>query len=250
MKTTQYLRQEKAITAADSGGIRERWLWGLRLLNDPEAMSSERSLRHGAADQLVAAAGVDAKGRNRLNAQEIQRRLRCARAYKTEAEIREALTDFGTWDELARAGFPAYEAPEGEPLADYRTEAERKRDHARALADQLGEQGALFPLSDFEPITTTLKDLAAYAAEMAELTARFAERDRQRQEYLDGLIEAAGGDLSVTWQVAHERLTDSPAVWSEPGPAVSTSAGPGPHSPARRDPVHMGPAIATTGGPV
>ena len=208
MKTTQYVRQEKSIAAADSGGIRERWLWGLRLLRDPEAMASEKSLRHGVADQLIAAAGVDAKGRRRLNAQEIQRRLRCARAYKTEAEIREALTDFGTWDELARAGFPAYEVPEGEPLADHRTEAERQRDHARALTALVGEQGALFPLSDFEPVTTTLKDLVAYAAEMAELTERFAARDRERHQYLERLIAAADGDLSMTWQDAHDRLDD------------------------------------------
>lgn len=212
MKTTQYVRQEKAIAAADSGGIRERWLWGLRLLRDPEAMSSPSSLRHGVAEQLIAAEGVDSKGRNRLGEQEIQRRLRCARAYKTESEIRAALTDFGTWDELARAGFPPYERPEGEPLADHRTEAERQRDHARALAEIIGEQGTLFPLSDFEPTLTPLKDLAAYAEQMAELTQRFAERDRKRREYLERLIDAADGDLSVTWAEAHERLGDEPPL--------------------------------------
>jgi hypothetical protein len=30
MKTTQYVQQEKAIAAADSGGIRQRWLWATR----------------------------------------------------------------------------------------------------------------------------------------------------------------------------------------------------------------------------
>ncbi|MDG4784376.1 hypothetical protein O7626_41055 [Micromonospora sp. WMMD1102] len=212
MKTTQYVRQERAISAADSGGIRERWLWGLRLLRDPEAMSSEKSLRHGVADQLIAAAGKDARGRNRLGEQEIQRRLRCARAYKTEAEIRAALTDFGTWDELARAGFPAYEAPEGEPPADHRTEAERERDAARALLDLIGEQGALFPASDFEPTTTPLKDLKAYADEMEELTGRFVERDRKRRAYLDSLIAAVDGDLGATWQEAQERLDSKAAA--------------------------------------
>lgn len=212
MKTTQYVRQEKAITAAEAGGIRERWLWGLRLLNDQEAMSSERSLRHGVSEQLIAAAGTDAKGRTRLNDQEIQRRLRCARAYKTEAEIRTAVTDFGTWRELVSAGFPPYGVPEGEPLADFRTDAERKRDHARALIDLIGEQGSLFPLSDFEPIATPLKELAAYAEEMAELTERFAARDRDRRAYLDRLIEAADGDLDVTWAEAHARLGDGTEI--------------------------------------
>jgi len=205
VKTAQYIRQEKAIATADTSGIRERWLWGLRLLRDTEAMSSPTSLRHGVAEQLIAAAGRDAKGRNRLGVQEIQRRLRCARAYRTEFEIRAALTDFGTWDDLARAGFPDFDAPEGEPVADHRTDAERQRDHARALADIFGEQGTLFPLADFEPTATPLKDLQAYAEEMAELTSRFRKRDEERRAYLDVLILAAAGDLSVTWQDAHQR---------------------------------------------
>lgn len=234
MKTTQYLRQEKAIAAADSGGIRERWLWGLRLLRDRDAFASGSSqLKPGRADELIKA--VTATGR-KLSEREIQYRLRAARAYSTEAEIAQALAEFPSWTALINSGFPKYEAPEGEPLADHRTEAERKRDHARALADQLGEQGALFPLSDFEPVTTTLKELAAYADEMAELTARFAERDSQRQAYLAGLVEAAGGDLSMTWQDAHERLTDSPAHFPgpEPGAAGVDVAAPGPQQPKEK----------------
>lgn len=220
MKTTQYLRQEKAIGAADSGGIRERWLWGLRLLSDPDAIAPAGGLRHGVAEQLTAMAGKTPKGRNRLGEQEIQRRLQCARTYKTETEIREHLTDFESWDALCRAGFPAYEVPPDEPLADYRTQAERDHDHARALVDLIGEQGALFPLRDFEPVTTTLKELVAYAEQQEELTARFVEHGRKRRAYLNSLIEAADGDLSATWQEAHDRLligneplTDAEPMW-------------------------------------
>jgi hypothetical protein len=213
MKTTQYVKQEQAIAAADKGGIRERWLWGLRLRRDPDAMSSEKSLRHGITDRLIAEAA--ARGL-KLTDQEIQRRLRCARAYKTEAEIREALTHFATWDELARAGFPPFEVDPGEPPADHRTKAERDHDHARALIDLIGDQGTLFPLSAFEPVVTTLKELQEYADEMAELTRRFADRDERRGAYLDRLIKAADGDLSVTWQEAHNRL---PADEPEPDPA-------------------------------
>lgn len=204
MKTTQYVRQEKSIAAADSGSIRERWLWGLRLLRDPDAFSPGSSqLKPGRADELVRAAAAAGL---KLTDREIRYRLQCARAYPTEAQIRNAGSEFQGWTELRAAGFPAFDAPEGEPPADHRTDAERKRDHARALADQLGDQGALFPLSDFEPITTTLKELTAYAAEMAELTERFAARDRERQSYLSALIAAADGDLSMTWQDAHDRL--------------------------------------------
>lgn len=203
MKTTQYVRQEKAIASADAGGIQQRWMWGLRLLRDPEAMSSEKSLKHGVADQLIAAAKANGI---KLSEQEIQRRLRCARAYPTEAEMRHAVTDFDTWRDLVGAGFPAYVAPDGEPLADHRTEEEKKHDRARALLDIIGTQGTLFPLDRFEPTESTLKELLEYAEQGEELTARFLEHDRKRREYLESLIGAAGGDLSVTWQEAQNRL--------------------------------------------
>lgn len=204
MKTTQYLRQEKAIAAADAGGIRERWMWGLRLLRDSDAFAPGSSqLKPGRADELVRAA--KAVGRN-LSEREIRRRLQCARTYRTETEFGRAVAEFSTWRELSDANFPRFDvADESEPPADYRTDAERQRDHARALTDILGEQGTLFPVADFEPHETPLKDLQAYAEEMAELTARFRKRDEDRREYLDRLIEAADGDLSVTWQDAHVR---------------------------------------------
>lgn len=211
MKTTQYVRQEKAIAAADTSGIHERWMWGLRLLRDRDAMASASSLRHGVAAQLIAAAGKDSRGRSRLNEQEIQRRLRCARAYSTEYEIRLAVTDFGSWKDLIQAGFPAYETPDGEPLADHRTDAERERDRARALEDILGDQGSLFPLSDFEPSTATLKDLVDYADEMEGWTARRVAHDRKRREYLDRLILAVDDDLSVTWLEAQRRANGGAA---------------------------------------
>lgn len=204
MKTTQYVRQEKAIAVADAGGIRQRWLWGLRLLRDPEAMSpSGKSLKHGVTDQLIAAATASGL---KLSAREIQWRLQCARTYPTDSEIRNAVTDFETWRDLIQAGFPAYEAPEGEAPADHRTDTEREHDQARALLDLVGAQGSLFPADRFEPTVTPLKDLVIYADEMEGLTERFVRRDRERRAYLDSLIEAAGDDLSMTWQDAQQRL--------------------------------------------
>src|SRR6266540_1006955 len=204
MKTSQYVQQEKAIAAADSGGIRQRWLYGLRLLRDPEAMASQKSLRHGVAALLIAAAQ---KRGLTLSEREIQRRLQCARAYPTEAQIRHAVSGFETWHDLVAAGFPPFEAPDGESPADHRTPEEVRHDRARRLADVTDPQGTLFPLSQFEPMTATLKDLKDYAEGQAALTARFAAHDAKRSAYLNGLIEAAGGDLDTTWQAAHEAWT-------------------------------------------
>lgn len=213
MKTSQYIRQLSNIEAADSNLIREWWMFGLRLLRDPDSIApSGASLKHGVAERLIAAAGNDSKGRPRLSAQKIQRALQCARTYPTETQIRHAVTDFESWRDLVAAGFPPSEAEDGELPADHRTDAERKHDRARALAEVFGDQGTLFPLADFEPVTTTLKELAEYASEMAELTARFHRRDEARREYLGSLVEATAGDLSVTWQDAHFRAFGEPVL--------------------------------------
>lgn len=203
MNKSRYLKQERVIAATSGNDIRERWLWGLRVLRDPEVMSSEKSLRHGAADQLLA---IAASGGLRLSAREIQRRLQAARTYQTESQIRRAVADFESWRDLAEANFPSYPAAEGESPADHRDDGERLRDRERDLEDRFGEQGVLFLSSDVQPTLSPLKELQQYADEMAELTSRFVERDRKRREYVDQLIEAVGGDLSVTWLDAHHRV--------------------------------------------
>jgi hypothetical protein len=210
MKITQYLRQEKAIAAADAGGMRERWMWGLRLLRDSDAFTPGSSqLKPGRAEELVNAA--KAAGR-KLSEREIRRRLQCARTYRTELEFGQAVAEFSSWTDLADANFPRFDGEDGDLPADHRTDAERKRDFARAVADMVGEQGTLFPLDRYEPTEATLKDLEDYYAEMAGLTERFAKRDRERRDYLDRLAEAAAGDLSTQWQAAHVAAFGEPVT--------------------------------------
>ena len=202
MKVTQYMTAEKNIVGADGNGIWQRWLWGLRALRDPQLIApSGRSLRHGEAEKLIRAAedrGMD------LSIQEIQRRLRCARAYPTESQMRHAMTHFKTWFDLIQAGFPPYPVEPDEPPADHRTEAEKKADLARRLLDEVGEQGRLFPLNEFEPAEATLKDLIDYSDEQDRITEAFAERGRQRREYIEQLMVAVDNDVSQTWLEAHK----------------------------------------------
>ncbi len=107
MRVAQYTSQEKAIASADSGGIRQRWMYGLRLLNDEEKIAPAGGLRHCVTDALIR--GAEKQG-HRLSAREIQRRLQCARTYPTESQIRHAVSAFETWHDLVAAGFPPFEA--------------------------------------------------------------------------------------------------------------------------------------------
>jgi len=219
MKLTQYTTREGQIRTADSGGIRQRWLWGLRLLADPEKIAPAGGLKHGVTDALIQAA---TKRGYKLSAREIQYRLQIARAYPTEGQIRNAIADFETWFDLIQAGFPAYEAPPGEPPADWRTESERTRDHNRAWLDASNGMDAMFPLSQFEPVETTLEDLENFMKDSLaiheSIVAGFEHTHAKRREYLDRLEDAVGGDLSATWQEAQDLLPDDEADDHEADP--------------------------------
>lgn len=209
MRYARLLRREKNIAASDTGGVLERWAFGRDLLSDPAKTTSAGNLKHGVLGDVI---GRAASRGYKLTEQEIQRRLRAARTYPTEAQIREALTDFANWDALARAGFPPVEAPPDELPFDPRDAGERSRDAARELARRTaqdsGEQLALFdyfPDDRFDE-TSTLAELAKYAEEMAVLTARFQRRDDERAAYMARLLAAVGGDESKTWAEAHAAL--------------------------------------------
>jgi hypothetical protein len=212
MKISQYMNAEKAIVSADGGGIRQRWLYGLRLLRDPESTSPDgngSSLRHGVTEVLVDAARE--RGLT-LSARELQYRLQCARAYKTESQIRNAIADFGSWFALTQARFPTYETEPDEPLADHRTQAERDHDRARQMLLAVGPQASLFPLAEFEPTEVTLRQLIVYADEQDEITKRFARRGQDRREYLGALLLAVDYDVDVIWQDAHHAAFGEQAV--------------------------------------
>lgn len=212
MKLGQYTRQEQKIAAADGSGIRQRWLWGLRLLRDPQAMSTGDSgprLKHGITAAMVEAArerGI------KLSAREIRYRIQCARAYPKESQLGSAAAEFATWRDLCDAGFPPFDPDEeGEPEADHRTDAERaeaaRAEYARLLDGGDGKLEihlAHFPAGKFDPNQTTLKDLVAYADDMERMTASFQESDKRRREYIDEMREAVDDDLSATWADAHK----------------------------------------------
>ena len=202
-KPTQYVRQEKAVEAADTNGIRERWFWGLRLLRDRDAISrTGGSLRHGIIEQLIAA---EQRAGFKISEREIQWRLQAARTYSTESQIRTVSSDFRTWTELRVAGFPPISKTDGEHPADHRTKAEKDRDTARALVDLVGTQGAMFPLDEFEPTQTTLKEIGDFLDRQDEITSNWIKTGKKRRGYWQQMVDAVDGNLAVTWLEGHRQ---------------------------------------------
>jgi hypothetical protein len=202
---SSYRSLERQIAAADAGTIYQRWEYGRRLVCDSSATTPAGDLRPGKMAELVEAAS---RAGVRLSEEEILGRLQAARAYPCESQIRRALSACGAWDALIDAGFPEHEAEPGEQPHDPRTAAEKVRQAERQLA--LGEPDqlalfSLFPEDRFSELST-LADLAKYAAESADITRRFFDRNQRRAEYLASLVKAANGDMSKTWAEAQAAL--------------------------------------------
>jgi hypothetical protein len=211
MKYSHYLRLERAIATSDRGGILERWRYGTRLRSDPRMVTPNGNLRHGKLAQLIADAKADGIV---ISDREIQRRLQCARAYRSEAEIRLAADGFKGWADLYSAGFPAVQVPLDADTAEFdpRDDGERRQDIAKEIERAAQEQGGQlalffdhFPADRFGRLAT-LADLRKYEVECAERTERHQEADRRRAAYLARLLNAVGGDESKTWAEANEAL--------------------------------------------
>lgn len=203
-------RLNQKITRSESTSIEDRCRWGHTVLRDPHLMTeSGKSLRHGATEHLIADAGETPSGKPLLSKREIQWRLQCARAYPYASQMRNAITDFATWFDLVQAGFPPYEPEPGEEPADPRTKEEIRRERERQYAAFLGEQVALFPLEDYLPERTALKELGEFVARSEEMATSFEKTSRRRRAYYDELAAAVDGDLTMSWAQAH-RLLDDP----------------------------------------
>lgn len=198
MKITPYVTAERRIKTDDTNGILHRRDYGLRVLADPSAVTKDGNLKNGVMEQLQAAGS---KAGAKIGKREIQRRIQCAKAYPTDEQLRHAMSQYGSWFALAKAGFPDMDRLPGAPDADYRTEIEKRHHLAAALLPIEEGQLSLFP--DLEPTQDTLADMVKYADEMTAMTRRFAERDTVRWEYLQSLMYAVNGDTTVTWEDAH-----------------------------------------------
>lgn len=196
-----YGRLEKAIAAADTGSIRQRWEYARRLLCDRTKTTPDGRLRYGVIDGLIAAA---AKQGIKISRREIQYRFQAGRTYPSQAELAQLVAQVDSWKELIRAAFPPVELPLGSDLEpfDPRTPEERARDAGEVLdstAEQAGGQGELFSYfrDGFDELST-IAELRKHAVDLREWTQRQANADDRRIAYVDKLSAAVGGDESKT----------------------------------------------------
>ena len=195
MRYSTCLRRERKIAAADGATILQRWAYGRDLLGDPKMMAASGKSLHGALEQLLAAA--KAKG-HELSEREIQRRLRCARAYETEAQIGQAMMLFGGWFALIGAGFPPVDIPGGDVPCESEP-AQEPLDFGR------WEQVEMFP--GFTS-SAALGDLETYCASMERMTSNYLARDQKRRAHLEELLAAADGDRGCSYDQARRALRE------------------------------------------
>lgn len=207
----RYLREEKYITTQDAGGIRKRWEYGRRLLEDRTTTHPNGRLKHGVGDTLVGNATASGY---RLSHSEIRYRLQAGKTYETEAKLAKILGEFDNWWSLIQAGFPAVEAPDDdvephdprdsdEKWRDFRNEMERRN-------AQNPHQGALWDVPDIIPHDTygpraPVDSLVAYIDERERMTANFVKKDAEIRAYVDELVAATGGNLNMSWYEAEGR---------------------------------------------
>lgn len=195
-----YLALEKRIAADERGGIVHRWEYGRKLL---EAKAGRRQLPHGMLADLVAAAEHAGL---KVSEREIQYRIRCAEVYASEAEVRTACADFGTWSALREAGFPPVE------LAESETDA----------LEEVGlvEQDPLFEIPGFKPVlkirgakvdlaALTVRQAVDYRDSCREMHESFGRTVEHITESVEVMLRGAGGDLEANALDAYRRAGDA-----------------------------------------
>ncbi|MGH3921854.1 MAG: hypothetical protein ACRDTT_03080 [Pseudonocardiaceae bacterium] len=209
MKTTQYLKLERRIAVGERGGILDRWRYGRALL---DAKAGRRQLPHGMVADLIKAAE---RAGLTLSEREIRRRVQCAEAYDSEAKVGHAVADFGTWRDLAEAGFPPVEGRgydpdelDAEGLTDAPDSWEQLQLDIPGLKEVISVRGRKVPLVRGED-GATVADVAAYVAMCEEKHDNFGKTVEQARQSLQTMRAGCDGDDTANAVKAWEAGIDA-----------------------------------------
>lgn len=205
-KDSSYLKLEKQIAADERGGVMHRWRYGRELLG---VKAGRRQLPHGLTTELI----VDAtRAGLKLSEREIQYRIKCASIYGSEAEVRTACAEFGSWSALREAGFPAVEIDEPDDLID---EAEaggiplgapdefEQLTLIPGLPETLKVNGRRVPLAE-----ATVADAKAYRETFRQIHENFGKTLGQIEIAVGAMERGSGGDDAANALEAYRRATE------------------------------------------
>lgn len=200
-KESPYLKLEKRIAADERGGIMDRWRYGRELIKERKGFSK---LPKGRLSELIVEAiRADLK----VTEREIQYRIRCATIYDSEAKIRTACSEFGSWSALREAGFPVVEIDEEDP-ADEMEEV--------GIAAPAFVEDPLFEIPGFKPVlkingrkvdlvSATVGQAVAYQKMCHDMHEGFGRTVAQIDETVKAMLRGSDGDLNANAVEAFKR---------------------------------------------
>lgn len=182
-----YLKLEQRIANDERGGILHRWNYGREL---SAARAGRKQLPKGLLADLVAAAS---KAGFKVSEREIQYRLQCATVYATEAQVRTACADFGSWSALRDAGFPAVDVDDLDPeeLAEPVDEWSQPT-LIPGFKETLKVHGREIPLTD-----ATVGELVDYREKYRAMHDGFAKTLALIEAAVAAMLDGSGGDLDA-----------------------------------------------------
>lgn len=201
-KKSIYLRLETRIASTSASDILCRWRYGRALL---EAKAGRKQLPHGMIESLISdAAGAGLK----VSEREIQRRIKCAEVYGSEAEVRRASDGLGSWTALHEAGFPSVQMDEPDALdaAGISTKAPDEFEQLSlipGLAPTLKVHGRVVPLDE-----ATVADVEAYRDMYQQIHDNYGKRLALIQVALEAMREGSGGDDTANAVQSWKRAID------------------------------------------
>jgi hypothetical protein len=198
-RTISYLARERRIARGERDVNIERWQYGRDLL---VVKAGRLQLPHGFLEDRVREA--ERAGLKGISRQELQRRLRFAEVYGSEAKVRQALTHFGGWSAIVNAGFPTLDGPD----VDDPTEAEL------STPPDAWEQGELIPgfgetfRLDGRTVVTrdaTVGQARRHREKFREMHESFGKTLAQLERSVDAMVTGSGGDDEANALDAYRR---------------------------------------------
>lgn len=202
-KHSPYLRLEKQIASDERGGIMHRWRYGRDLIKERKGFAK---LPKGRLNELIVEAVRDGL---RLTDREIQRRIKLATVYGSEAELRQALTEFGSWSEIVNAGFPAVDIDESDPIG--------AMEEIGVASPEVVEM-PLFDIPGFKAVfkvngkkvdlaDATVRQAVEYRDMCRQMHENFGRTVADIESTVELMLQGSGGDLDVNALEAWKRAT-------------------------------------------